>query len=117
MLIPAHRPSFTHDATTRALSGRVLCSAPTSAAVIPTVAVIRRGRRQWPSPRPSVAVAAWKLRPGGDRGAAREAELPRRQDDGVEEQGCGPKRRILVADALIATNKLLFPFSELLALR
>ena len=39
-LIPAHRPSFTHDATTRALSGRVLCSAPTSAAVIPTVAVI-----------------------------------------------------------------------------
>jgi hypothetical protein len=40
MLIPAHRPSFTHDATTRALSGRVLCSAPTTAAVIPTVAVI-----------------------------------------------------------------------------
>jgi hypothetical protein len=39
-LIPAHRPSFTHDATTRTLSGRVLCSAPTSAAVIPTVAVI-----------------------------------------------------------------------------
>ena len=39
-LIPAHRPSFTHDATTRALSGRVLCSAPTSAAVISTVAVI-----------------------------------------------------------------------------
>ena len=39
-LIPAHRPSFTNDATTRALSGRVLCSAPTAAAVIPTVAVI-----------------------------------------------------------------------------
>jgi hypothetical protein len=39
-LIPAHRPSFTNDATTRALSGRVLCSAPTSAAVIPTLAVI-----------------------------------------------------------------------------
>ena len=40
MLIPAHRPSFTHDATTRALSGRVLCPASTAAAVIPTVAVI-----------------------------------------------------------------------------
>jgi hypothetical protein len=39
-LIPAHCPSFTNDATARALSGRVLCSASTSAAVIPTIAVI-----------------------------------------------------------------------------
>jgi len=39
-LISAHRPFFTNHATTRALSGRVLCSAPTSAAVISTVAVI-----------------------------------------------------------------------------
>jgi hypothetical protein len=39
-LIAAHRPSFTNYTTTRALSGRVLGSASTSAAVIPTVAVI-----------------------------------------------------------------------------
>ena len=50
-----------------------------------------RGRCQWPPPRPSVAVAAWKLRPDGDRGAAREAEPP----DGkpfarCSVWGCGP---------------------------
>src|SRR6516162_10534990 len=45
----------------------------------------RSGGRGWcqrSSPRSPVA-----LRPSGDRGAARQAEHPRWQDDGVEEQG------------------------------
>src|SRR5208282_5741946 len=47
----------------------------------------RRGRRHRSSPRPPVAVAAGKLRPSGDRATARQAEHPRWQDDGMEEQG------------------------------
>ncbi len=39
-LIAAHRPSFANYATTGGLSGRVLCSASTSLAVISVVAVI-----------------------------------------------------------------------------
>src|SRR4051794_41674713 len=48
-----------------------------------------RGRdwRYWAPPWPPVTVAAGKLRPGGDRGPARQAQHRRWQDDGVEEQG------------------------------
>jgi hypothetical protein len=46
---------------------------------------LRSGRRSR-FQRPPVADAAEKLRPDGDRGAARQAKQPRRQDDGVEQQ-------------------------------
>jgi hypothetical protein len=39
-LIAAHRPSFTNHPTTRGLSGRVLCSASTSPAVVPVAVIV-----------------------------------------------------------------------------